>query len=216
MTFVEFFYVLGGWISRWFQLHRAFPRYLFIFWFCMWQMWGRILWGGEWRKSLRCWEVEGGGRQNRFSEEGRKVMARLNGLLVETEARPQVWSTQTSRWEEEGLHGRCRDVSSRKDCLMARLWSAQSCRTVDFSWVHPIFRTSLRSPWGGLGKRLSEVVVQGPRHFQASPTNPGQPWALLAPGGLAENARSALKSGSSDRVSLPSFRGFISSATLPL
>lgn len=85
-------------------------------------------------------------------------------------------------------------------CLFKKgLWSAQSCRTVDFSWIHPIFRTSLRSPWGGLGKRLSEVVVQRPRHFQASPTNPGQPWALLAPGGLAENARSALKSGSSDR-----------------
>lgn len=114
-------------------------------------------------------------------------MARLNGLLVETEARPQVRSTQTNRWEEEGLHGRCRDVSSRKDCLVARLWSPQSCRTVGFFWVPPIFRTSLRSSWGGLGKRLSEVVVQGPRHFQASPTNPGQPWALLAPGGLAEN-----------------------------
>lgn len=98
-------------------------------------------------------------------------MARLNGLLVETEARPQVRSAQINRWEEEGLRGRCRDVFSRKDCLVARLWSPQSCRTVGFPV--PIFRTSLRSSWGGLGKQLSEVVVQGPRHFQASPTNPG-------------------------------------------
>lgn len=136
--------------------------------------------------SVEKWR-EGEERTDSRSQEGRKVMARLNGLLVETEARPQVRSTQINRWEEEGLRGRCRDVFSRKDCLVARLWSPQSCRTVGFSWVPPIFRTSLRSSWGGLGKQLSEVVVQGPRHFQASPTNPGQPWALLAPGGLAEN-----------------------------
>lgn len=62
--------------------------------------------------SVEKWR-EGEDRTDSWSQEGRKVMARLKGLLVETEARPQVWSTQTSRWEEEGLHGICRDVSKK-------------------------------------------------------------------------------------------------------
>lgn len=37
-----------------------------------------------------------------WSQEGRKVMARLNGLLVETEARPQVRSYSDQQVEEEG------------------------------------------------------------------------------------------------------------------